>query len=445
MQSRYLLIVAASCTLCAPDVRALQRPPEACDQYRAALRVDTNNLDAASSLGRCSVRDYEMIAPGGDSTRLMFRSSWSSALRALRHAVEHDPSYSRAYGPLFAILLAETRDGCSFATGECGYVSPVLRDGDSVITKPRLVRLNVPGVDTYEEVVRETQASRRPSLIEARAVAERWASVSANDRRPHEYLGRALLALGNFAAASAALERAATLGTAESLRELFWDRMEALIKSDRGNDARRVLDEAVSDPGRDTARLRSYPVASLNAMLGRYRPPPVDSARARQNQLRFDSLIRNRPPASPPGPTFSELLAAGDTVGARRVLARRDSALVRRAGAVRVPQVGLEHLESAEYHLALGDTAAAELRLAEIERPFNEGRFRYSVPSMYDAWRPWLGRAWSLSGDLAAARGRNEAAARMYRRVIGLWGGGDPDLKPVVDHARARLDALSAR
>jgi hypothetical protein len=31
----------------------------------------------------------------------------------------------------------------------------------------------------------------------------------------------------------------------------------------------------------------------------------------------------------------------------------------------------------------------------------------------------------------------------MYRRVIGLWGGGDPDLNPVVDHARARLDSLS--
>lgn len=33
----------------------------------------------------------------------------------------------------------------------------------------------------------------------------------------------------------------------------------------------------------------------------------------------------------------------------------------------------------------------------------------------------------------------------MYRRVIGLWGGGDPDLNPVVDHARAALDSLSRR
>src|SRR5581483_8313730 len=35
------------------------------------------------------------------------------------------PSYSRAHRPLFAIPFAETRDGCSFASGECTHVAPV--------------------------------------------------------------------------------------------------------------------------------------------------------------------------------------------------------------------------------------------------------------------------------------------------------------------------------
>jgi hypothetical protein len=150
MQNHWLLSLAAI-TLFPPGVRALQRTPEACDKYEAVVRADPNNLDAAASLGQCSVRDHEMVAPGGDSTQLMFRSSWSTALRALRHAVELDPGYARAYRPLFRILFADTRDGCSSVTGECRHVSPVLRVADSVITKPRPVHLNLRSLDSYEE------------------------------------------------------------------------------------------------------------------------------------------------------------------------------------------------------------------------------------------------------------------------------------------------------
>ena len=445
MQRRYLLTLAASSAAMATDLRALQRGPAACDQYRAVVQADSSNLDAAASLGRCSVRDYEMIAPGGDSTRLVFRSSWPAALRALRHAVELDPRYDRAYRPLFAILFAETRDGCSSVTGECSYVSPVVRDGDSVITIPRRVSLNVPGVDTYADAVRESQANRRASLTEARALAERWASVSPNDRRPHEYHGRALLGLGEYSAASTELEAAGTLGTPESRRALFWDRFEALIKSDQGAAARRVLDEAASDPGRDTTQLRTWTIASLNALVGRYRPPPVDSVRLQKARARIDSLRPSRPVLAPPRPGFSKLLSAGDTLGARRALAEMDSSFAPQEGRMRIPQAGPQQLESAKYHLALGDTAGAESQLAQIEQILRHRPFQYSFGLTFGDPRPWMGRAWSLSGDVAAARGRPDEAARMYRRVIGLWGGGDPDLTPVVDHARARLGSLPRR
>jgi hypothetical protein len=106
MHNRCLAILAAA--LWAPALRAQPRAPASCDPYQIALQADSTNLDAAARLGQCSVRDYEMIAPGGDSTRLVFRSSWSAALRALRRAVALDPGYSRAYRPLFAILFAET-------------------------------------------------------------------------------------------------------------------------------------------------------------------------------------------------------------------------------------------------------------------------------------------------------------------------------------------------
>ena len=446
MLTRFLVSLSVCCALLPANLQSQQRAPAACDQYEAAVRADPKNLEAAASLGRCSFRDYEMIALHGDSSRLAFRSSWTTALRALRHAVKVDPQYAGAYRPLFAILLAETRDGCSAATGQCTHVAPVVRDGDSVITAPRLVVLNRPGIDPYDEVIRETRAGNAGNLREARTRAERWTAVVANDRRPHEYLGRALLALGDPAAAVKELERAAALGTVASRRDLFWDRLEALVKSDRGADARRVLDEAASDPARDTVRLSGRTVAGLNSLLGRYRPPPVDSTQARVSRARMDSIQREHPPARRAAPMFSELLAARDTARARLVLARIDSTLAPRAGAMkRFPRVGPMHLESARYHLALGDTAVAAARLAEIEQAFNDRSFQFSVSLSYDGSHPWLGHAWLLAGELAAAQRRVPDAARMYRRVIGLWGGGDRELEPVVGEARAKLGSLRAR
>ena len=444
MRAHSLLVPTALCVV-ASNIGAMQRPPAACDQLEAAVRADPNNLQAAASLGRCSVRDYEMVAPGGDSSRLMFRSSWSVALRALRHAVELDPSYSNAYRPLFRILFSETRDGCSSVTWVCGFVSSMVRVGDSVQTIPRPVRLNV-FPDTYDEAIAESQTTRRANLTEARERAERWVTVAPGDHRPYEYLGRALLGLGDVERAVAELERAATLGTPASRRELFWDRIEALVKANRGSDARRVVDEAASDPGRDTTAVRAFSVAALNALLGRNRPPPLDSARARLNRARFDSMMRSRPPPPPAQrqPSISALLAAGDTNGARQALARHDAQLSL-GEQRRFPQVGQYTLYSAEQHLALGDTAVAVARLSEIERVFDGRMFRYSVSAMNNGSPSWSGRAWLLSGDVAARQGRMDEAEKMYRRVIGLWEGADAEVQPLVARARERLTALSSR
>ena len=444
MQHRWFLIQAVVSAVSSLDLRALRQPVASCAQYEAAVRANPNDRAAAVRLGRCATDDYEMIAPGGDSARLAFRTSWTPALRALRHAVAVDPSFGRAYSPLFFMLFAETRDGCSRATGMCLHVASVIRDGDSLITVPRRVPEHMFDMSPYDDAVRETMSRQGPSLNEARTLAERWASAAPNDYRPHEYHGRALLRLGDFEAAADALEHAALLGTPESRRRLFWDRFEALVKSNRGADARRVLDEAVADPGRDTTQLHKFTVAGLNALLGRYRPPPVDSVRARQARARLDSVLRNAPPAPPREPTFDELIATGDTAGARRALARIDSMMALPPGATRLPRYDSSDLQITRSYLALRDTARAEARLADIERPFHERPFQFRINFAYGE-RPWVGRAWLLSGDLAAARGRLEEAARMYRRVVGLWGGGDADLQPVVNEARVKLDSLPRR
>jgi hypothetical protein len=441
MRSWHVLGVTVVGALVALRPVRSQRPPQACDQFEAALRTNPNNLDAAASLGRCAFRDYEMIAPGGDSSRLVFRSSWSTALRALRHAIQIDPTYANAYRPLFRILFAETRDGCSFVTGDCRHVAAVLRDADTLVTVPRLVALNA-GADPYGVVVQQSQTTRRANLIEARDIARRWGAVAPNDARPHEYIGQALLRLGDAVGATTELELGAAMGTAQSRRALFWDRIEAFIRTDRGADARRVLDEAVADPERDTTLLRPYAVASLNALLGRHRPAPVDSARFRAIWARRDSMLRANPPRKDTSQNVSERLTAGDTAGARRALARMDSSIAPRDNVIVI--AGEPTLWSAQQHLALGDTAGALARLGDIERVLNAHQFRFAV-SRLSGSGPWLGRAWLLAGDIAAAQGQTADARRMYSRVVGLWGGGDPELRPVVDQAQARLESLTRR
>jgi tetratricopeptide (TPR) repeat protein len=447
MGIRHPLSLLALFAISAAELAALQRPsPPSCEQYQAAVAAEPNNLDAAVRLGQCTVRDEQVIVLGGDSTRVKFRTNWAPALRALRHTVAVDPTYTRAYRPLFRMLLSEMRDGCSYESGYCLHVAPVLRDADSVFTPPRLVISN-DSVDTYRDVRTEWQDRSRANVEEARDIARRWASVAPNDRQPHEYLGRSLLQLGDYDAAAEELERAATLGTDARRRALFWWRMEALVKANRGVDARRVLDETVNDPGRDTSQLRAYTVATLNALLGRDRPAPVDSNAARRFRARIDSMTRNQPipppPPPPRQPTIEDLIASGDTAAARRLLAQMTSQWNMR------PQVHIRRFYPHEpqlvrYHLMLRDTAGAEGLLNEIEQPFEAAMFQFSAAVAYQG-PPWVGRAWLLRGDVAAARGRQSEAAAMYRRVIGLWAGADADVQPVVNDARVRLEALRRR
>jgi len=273
MSARSLLaLIALGSVVASPELGAQWRVPPACEQLETVVRANPDNLDAAVALGRCVVRDEQIILAGGDSSRASFRSNWATAVRALRHPVRTDPALAAAYRPLMRMLFAEMRDGCDYVSGVCAFVAPIRRDGDSLITIPRLVVLNRPP-DTYEVVRQESRPSRLANLTEARELATAWAAVAPNDYRPHQYLGQARLGLGDYSGSADELEQSAALGTPQSRRDLFWDRMEAFVKSDRGNDARRLLDETSSDPTRDTSRVFQSQLTGLNALLGRYRPP----------------------------------------------------------------------------------------------------------------------------------------------------------------------------
>jgi tetratricopeptide (TPR) repeat protein len=140
---------------------------------------------------------------------------------------------------------------------------------------------------------------------------------------------------------------------------------------------------------------------------------------------------------------FQAFLARGDTARARHELARHDSVLARRP--VETPD-DAGWLFAAESHLALGDSARALAHMLDWLRrwhtspkAFNDRildqNFAFAVPRLY-------GRMWLLLADLAAAANRRDEARRAFRMVINLWEQGDAPVQPLVTRARAALATL---
>jgi hypothetical protein len=56
-----------------------------------------------------------------------------------------------------------------------------------------------------------------------------------------------------------------------------------------------------------------------------------------------------------------------------------------------------------------------------------------------------FGRTWLLYGDLAMAAGRRAEAGRAYQMVAGLWGNGEPPVRPAAQRAQEALRRLGLR
>lgn len=471
---------------------------DACGAYGSLVRADSSDVEAWYNFGECSYHDPEVIAGGGDTTRLAFRGSWNNALRAFRKALELDPTYHLAFAHIPDILQSDQRGGCRpESTGQdctVPYVAVVLRGGDTLVTAP------VPQATGSEEIARQlAEASRtnarRANYLLAADIARAWVDAGSGrpEPRARAAYGRALLRTGNLQAANREL-RAAALVVRSLLERISnaRDRVEVSLKLDQPAEAIRIIDSV--NAATDTVQNAGVVTGILSATIGRLSrfdartrtlsPLPVvqryfwatgrialgvtpDSLIAIEQT--FATLItsqgggRVRPSAvlgplyiwgmtlHPPGTLaldtaerdprlrLAAFMTSGNPGRARLELARFDTTVL--ATPVETPENG-SLLFSAESHLMLGDSAVALDRLVEFER-------RWVYQPVFQLWPQGFmfssmlwGRTWLLMGDLAASRGQNDVAVRAYRRVVGMWSGGDAEVQPGVMRAREALARL---
>jgi tetratricopeptide (TPR) repeat protein/TolB-like protein len=474
-----------------------QHYADACGIFTRMISSDSTDVEAWYNLGECSYHDPVVVPLTGDTTRFAFRSSWNAMLRAFRRTLDIDPTYHLAFQHIQDGLLSGSRAGCRLepdrpTCDDLGtYRAVVRRGGDSLVTEPvNVTRDTRAFADQQFDGVR--QHARRRNLEEARAAAEAWLASGPTEARPRMAYVRILLRLGQVQRADSNARSIVAGGLGRLDRGTFAaDRLEIDLKVGNVAEASRLADSlrAATDtiagarglgiighsvfghPRAISSLLevipdtvvRRYFALESRAVLG----APADSlydaeqalvlrvgqghATARAASVLEGSLVWTDPrerggrwPATDtasadPRLAMISLLATGDTSRFRRALTRYDSI----AATLREePDAGFA-LAGAYGHLALGDTTGA-LRWLRI---FRDETWPHS--SMLDQIAAgftfqcmlWP-RTFLLLGDLAAATGQRQEAARAYRMFIGMWEHGDPDVQPVVQRARDALARL---
>jgi tetratricopeptide (TPR) repeat protein/TolB-like protein len=469
---------------------------EACDAYLSLLRADSTDVEALYNFGECQYHDPVVVAVGGDTANLAFRGSWNTALQAFQRTLELDPTYHLAFAHIPDILHADQRNGCRPAGEQTtctafAYTAVIIRRGDSLVTVP--VGAGNAGAVGAQQAEAARTMTRRANNRLARDLAAAWVQAGPNEPRAHRALGRALLRTGDFPGA----ERELWTGDANTppleRAAIVPDRVELAIKQGRFAEAHAMLDSAsraaealgtgvrltVAVLGvsfgkfaRADSALRAVapaPVLPFIAVVIRLQagvPPPgadslvrafASSDIARMQGLRPGDVIGAvsmwdartvrawREVAAPdtasrdPRVRLAAFVLRGDTLLIRREAAAFDSALG--ALPVEAPENGAS-LAAAEAWLAIGDTAAALARLVEFETRWTYAPLLERVSSGLTLGSFLWPRTFLLLGDLAVARGNNEVAARAYRRVVGMWSGGDADVQPAVQRAREAVARL---
>src|ERR1051325_3186948 len=72
------------------DAKGDQR--RACELYEPLVRADSTDAEALVGLGQCLYKDGSVEFVNGDSTKVVFRTSWNAALRVLRRGALGDPT-----------------------------------------------------------------------------------------------------------------------------------------------------------------------------------------------------------------------------------------------------------------------------------------------------------------------------------------------------------------
>jgi TolB-like protein len=473
---------------------------DACRIFEAMIRSDSTDVEAWYNLGECSYHDLAVIPVPGDSTHLVFRSSWTTALRAFRKALELDPTYHLAFQHLQDALLAPTRAGCRISANDSrcaaqsgGLQAVIRRAGDTIVTVP-LNNASIEGAQdqTKHQVEAKLTRVRRQNLLEARRAAESWLAAAPDEPRPRSAYARILLRLGQVKEADSTLRLVGASHTPTEGLNTGVDRFEIAVKLGNYAEAVRLADSlrAATDSvpaGRNAGIILSSitgKMGGLPSMTRSIQGPdwvrgyfslqfrsfvalPTDSLF--ESEKRFSDAVlstqgaaraanltaatlafvdprtrQGRWPAldtasSDPRIALISVLAAGDSARSRRALVRFDSI----AESLRdEPDNGMA-LAGAYGHLMVADTAGALARL----RMFRDVTWAHSyVLGQVVAGFAFEGMLWPrtflLLGDLAARRGHREEAARAYRVFLGLWEHGDPEIQPQVQRAREALARL---
>jgi TolB-like protein len=266
----------------------------ACDGYASLIRTDSSDVEALYGLGECALADDAIVPFGGDTTHLVFRSSWNTALRSYRRAIAVDPAFHLAFDHALQLLIAPARIGCqrrdptipcSDSSVHNAYFGRVQRSGDSLRVTPDTA---IVGLSAF---VRATQAGAslvipRRSFDDARVAAEEWIAAGPNEGRAHLALAQILLALGKPAESQAQLTEAMRDHALVSDPSIPVTRLESALKLGRGTDVNRILDSlatvwttgvtqltiAVNVP--TIGRVAVWDAALATAIRARGTPPP---------------------------------------------------------------------------------------------------------------------------------------------------------------------------
>jgi tetratricopeptide (TPR) repeat protein/TolB-like protein len=459
----------------------------ACEVFSSVLRADSADVDAWYGLGDCTYHDVVVEPVAGDSTRLRFRGDFNASVRAFRRALELDPAFHLAYQHLVDAYQSHIRFGQHCVGQTCaGYAAFAVNRGDSLVMVPMrdTARLR----EQFADYVRS--GSRRRNIAVSRRIAEEWLASSPNEDRARVALASTYYAAGELESAGRVL---ANVGT-NSGTHMDWLvgllRIEVAARLWRGSDAVRLYDSLRAVPGVPGLLAQIGPVFgrlaeydSLSATLG-----TTTAARAIRRPFipRMMLGLMSDSMTSIDQAVFDEGLAAGSSVAASNgvasslafgfrfprarwpavdpavarpllapglAVARGDltslPAIARQLDSISsihvsalVADTGLA-LVAADAYLMSGDTASA-LRML---RRMLDTAVTYTALSNRDvvgqSYAVIVPRAMLMRGELAAALGHRDEAARWFDRLIALWRRPDPDLGPLIERARRGRAALN--
>jgi hypothetical protein len=260
----------------------------ACETYGALVKADSSDVEALYGVGECSFHDNILVPLASDSSKHVFRGSWTTANRAFERVLQLDPGYHLAFQHIVDALSQDVRTGVDRfrcpaprpLTQECRARAWVRRDGDTLLTVP----VPVPDTAAYAAHAAEyvKLEMHHKNLEQARVKARAWVEAAPEETRAHVAIGHLHVLLGSAEAAQEQFAQVKGRLTDSEAQKVFPDRIEVAIKLGQPGEARRLLHSV-----RAVAPKGSTGPLMLSAAFGR--------------MTMIDSVLRQAPTAAVPG------------------------------------------------------------------------------------------------------------------------------------------------